>query len=156
MREVIFLFVCFFVFEGLAHEGVPSLESSVPFIKVKAINRNGVKESGSIEFYGEEAGKFLKLLPAVESILHVMVPKDVAEQMVANERTLKVVSKNWMLNFECAAGKLNVDFEKWADDAYKHATYTKKSPKCTITFGPTIAEDSFPMIPKDYEKNMCK
>ncbi len=111
-------------------------------------------ESGSvIEFYGQDAEKFMRLLPATTSVVIGMVPKDQAELYSDMSRGVLIASKNYALNVGCTGIELDETGTKLQVKKAKQVT-------CRISIDKTqspkdYAGDGFQLNTKDKTQRTC-
>jgi hypothetical protein len=137
-------------------------DGGIAFVDVKGINPGPMRDGQVIKFYGEDAGKFMKLLPSSSTVLDAMVPPQEAELRKMNERSLLIASNGWNLVMSCSGIKIvdeatsnggsqprvvpapqvecQVSLHKVHDPAYKH----------------DLAGDAFPLDLNDASQNTCR
>lgn len=156
MRSMLVSFVL--LASGLAQAN----DGGIAHIDVKGINPGGVKSGSTIKFYGKDAHTFMRLLPAFNSVDLGMVSPDFAKLWIKNQRTLLIASPAWALSFSCKGG--NVDLGAYNERGrFENPTYTPYSngAECEIkiekdAYAIDTAGDSWDMIERDYEENVCK
>lgn len=137
-------------------------DGGMAFVDVQGVNPTtttnlGKKitvESGSvIEFYGQDAEKFMRLLPATTSVVTGMVPKDQAELYSDFSRGVLIASKNYALDIGCTGIELGEDGTATQVTKAKQVT-------CRISINKTqspkdYAGDGFQLNTKDKTQRTC-
>ena len=149
MKFLVLMLTAGTVFSAAANDG------GIAYIDVKGVNpKVNAGDGTQIEFYGKDAGNFMKLLPSAGGDLSLTDQK-MFEQSIENQRSVNIVSNGWILSLDCSAGKVeNLDENK--PDNY---SFVPHPAKCTISLNKKAVGDSLgdslPMESKNYRNDMC-
>jgi hypothetical protein len=137
-------------------------DGGIAFVAVKGVNPGPMRDGQVIKFFGEDAGKFMQLLPSSRTVLDIMVPPQEAALRKLNERSLLIASNGWNLVLGCSGVKI-VD-EPTANGSSQPRVVPAPQVECQISLHKVhdpfykfdLAGDGFPLDLNDATQNTCR
>ncbi len=167
MKSVIILLTLLFSFSVVANDGGSA------YLEVLGVDPSGVKPANMgwdkpfLSIYGKEAAQFAKTLPAPSTVALGMMSQADKIKFLANERSLTLFSKGWMLSINCSGGELKMKDGNFEDDYSDSMYYVVNTDVRGFRCNFNVVErgdmepgdwlgDAFKFKPIDQETNQCQ